>query len=230
VIKARLRSLPNSAEFLVVLVVAFGMFVPGNLISVLTLRADPGPTPPLTDPRLASLVIYELAVLALLLPFLHLRGWTVERLGISGRARDLLVGTALAIGAYVPYVAIYSVTAYLWPNVVSGAQVHRVVASHLSWGIVLAACVVNPLFEEIFVCGYLISALEDRIGPHAAVNVSTALRVFYHAYQGLFRALGIAPFGLVLSYWYVRTNRLWPVIVAHTLTDFVGLWFSATIS
>jgi len=31
------------------------------------------------------------------------------------------------------------------------------------------------------------------------------------------------PFGLILTYWYARRGRLWPLIVAHVVFDFFPL-------
>ena len=56
----------------------------------------------------------------------------------------------------------------------------------------------------------------------AGVHVSVAIRLLYHLYQGAI-AIGVVPFGLIFALWYRRTGRLWPVIVAHALTDFAAL-------
>jgi membrane protease YdiL (CAAX protease family) len=217
-------------EFVLVLLVAFGMFVPRNLAAVLALQPNAGPTPPINNTNLLGIIVYELAVFAILLPFLRARGWTMERFGIRATVRDSLIGLGLAIVAYFAYVAEYSLVATVWPKVIKAALARDVVASHLSWPIVIVASSINPLWEELFVCGYIVSVVKDRWGPHAAVNASTGIRVFYHAYQGIFGALSVAPFGLVLSYWYLRTGRLWPLIVAHAATDLWGLWSSSTVT
>jgi membrane protease YdiL (CAAX protease family) len=206
------------------------MLVPGSLAAVLALQPNAGPTPPITDTHLSGIVVYELVVFAILLPFLQARGWTMERLGIRASVRDSLIGLGLAVGAYLAYVAEYSLVATVWPKIVKASLARHVVASHLSWATVIGASSVNAVWEELFVCGYIVSALKERWGPHAAVNVSTGIRVFYHAYQGIFGALSVAPFGLVLSYWYLRTGRLWPLIVAHAATDILGLWASSTVT
>jgi membrane protease YdiL (CAAX protease family) len=54
------------------------------------------------------------------------------------------------------------------------------------------------VFEELFVCGYVITALKERFGTTAAINVSAGIRVFYHFYQG---ALG--------------AGRDWPTVRPH---------------
>jgi membrane protease YdiL (CAAX protease family) len=87
----------------------------------------------------------------------------------------------------------------------------------------LAVSLLNPVFEEVFVCGYVISALKERRGTTTAINVSAGIRVFYHFYQGALGILGITPMALIFAYWFARTGRLWPLIVAHAVSDFVAL-------
>jgi membrane protease YdiL (CAAX protease family) len=88
---------------------------------------------------------------------------------------------------------------------------------------VLLVSLLNPLFEEILACSYVIEALRSRLGVVAAINVSTALRVSYHVYQGPFAFLWVAMLGLLFAYAYVKWRRLWPVVVAHSIHDFVAL-------
>jgi membrane protease YdiL (CAAX protease family) len=56
-----------------------------------------------------------------------------------------------------------------------------------------------------------------------ALNVSVGLRLFYHLYQGPLGVLSVIPFGLIGGYWYGRTGRLWPVMVAHSFVDVIGM-------
>ena len=35
-------------------------------------------------------------------------------------------------------------------------------------------------------------------------------------------AISVLGFGLILSLYYVRTQRLWPIIVAHILADLLA--------
>ena len=58
-----------------------------------------------------------------------------------------------------------------------------------------------------------------------AFNVSLALRVPSHLYQGPLGVIPIAVMAIVFTLVYVKMGRLWPVIVAHGLLDFVGLAF-----
>jgi membrane protease YdiL (CAAX protease family) len=44
-----------------------------------------------------------------------------------------------------------------------------------------------------------------------------------HLYQGPLRVVGMAALGGALTVYYYRTRRLWPVVVAHGLLDFLAL-------
>jgi membrane protease YdiL (CAAX protease family) len=52
--------------------------------------------------------------------------------------------------------------------------------------------------------------------------VSVGIRLLCHLYQGPL-AVGIVPVGLVFTWYYARTHRLWPVVIAHAISDFVAL-------
>lgn len=49
------------------------------------------------------------------------------------------------------------------------------------------------------------------------------MRLSFHTYQGAVGLLAIGLLGLVLSIFYLRTQRLWPVLIAHGLLDFIAL-------
>jgi uncharacterized protein len=113
--------------------------------------------------------------------------------------------------------------ATVWSTFARLSMSTHLVAADLRWPIVVMASTVNPVFEEVLVCGYVITALKGRVGTTTAVNVSADIRVFYHLYQGAVGVVGIAPLALLFAYGYARTGRLWPLIVAHALTDFWAL-------
>ena len=89
----------------------------------------------------------------------------------------------------------------------------------LSMQLVFLVSVVNGIFEELFVAGYVITALQPRRGMWMAINVSVVVRLLYHLYQGPIGVLTSVPMGLLYGYLYSRTRQLWPLIVAHVLLD-----------
>ena len=48
------------------------------------------------------------------------------------------------------------------------------------------------------------------------------LRGSYHLYQGFGGFIGNAVMGLVFGYYWQRTGRLWPLVIAHSLIDIVA--------
>jgi len=87
----------------------------------------------------------------------------------------------------------------------------------------LFGAILNPIFEEFLWLGYAIPTLSARTGLSRAVAISLALRLSVHAYQGVAAFVGILPVGVVFTWYFARTGRLWPVIVAHAVMDAVPL-------
>lgn len=230
-----IRGLSFPGEFAIVFVAAFGLALAGTIHVLLTPEWWLQGPPPFTSERLLHTLIFEVILGSLLWRILVLRGWTCALVGlpIGGlRSRDFvttpLVALGLALAANVIYVILASVVASGWPDLVGQAVAHRPrVAPGIPEVIVLAVSVINPIFEEVFVCGYVISSLRDRIGVANAVNVSAGIRVAYHLYQGPIGVLGITPYALIAAIWFVRTRRLAPLILAHALVDFTGLSFGS---
>jgi membrane protease YdiL (CAAX protease family) len=99
----------------------------------------------------------------------------------------------------------------------------RQAANDITLPTLVAASIVNPIYEELFLCGYIVTALKDRVGFWSAVNTSIAIRLVCHLYMGGKAALFILPLGFVFTYYYARSNRLWPLVIAHAVIDALGL-------
>ncbi|RKT51952.1 CPBP family intramembrane glutamic endopeptidase [Saccharothrix australiensis] len=81
----------------------------------------------------------------------------------------------------------------------------------------------NAWAEEVLVVGYLLTRLR-QLGwrDHTALLASAVLRGSYHLYQGFGGFVGNVVMGLVFGKVWQRTNRLWVLVVAHTLLDVVA--------
>jgi uncharacterized protein len=225
-VRERIRKLSGRTELLWVLFVAFGAMVPESLAALFAPASlAHRDSPPITNTAVLGTILYELVIFAILVPFLRARGWTLARLGISPSVRSSFIGLGLFVVCTLAYYLLALSLAGLWPAFAQVAMSTHLVASGLNGPTVLVGSLVNPLFEEVFVCGYVISALKDKRGVTTAVNVSAGIRVFYHFYQGALGIVAIAPMGLLFAYWYARTGRLWPLLVAHALNDFLALMF-----
>jgi membrane protease YdiL (CAAX protease family) len=84
----------------------------------------------------------------------------------------------------------------------------------------------NGVLEEVVVCAFLITRLR-QLGWSAqrAVLAESLLRGSYHLYQGYGGFAGNAVMGLIFGWWFQRTRRVVPLVVAHVVIDaasFVG--------
>jgi uncharacterized protein len=105
--KDSIRALSGRTEFLVVIIGAFGIFIPSNLLALLTpATALPRSGGSVTSSSLTGLICYELVVLAVLGAFLRTRGWTLQKVGFAPSVRDTLAGAALTVGSYAVHAAI----------------------------------------------------------------------------------------------------------------------------
>ncbi|OLF06374.1 CAAX protease family protein [Actinophytocola xinjiangensis] len=135
--------------------------------------------------------------------------------------RDALGGAGLAALIGLPGLALYFVARALGMNL-------TVLPSTLddTWWrpiVLTIAAAANAWAEEVLVVGYLITRLRQLgLGENGSLVVSSVLRGSYHLYQGFGGFVGNVVMGLVFGRVWQRTNRLWPLVVAHTLLDVVA--------
>ncbi|TCP57145.1 CAAX prenyl protease-like protein [Tamaricihabitans halophyticus] len=81
----------------------------------------------------------------------------------------------------------------------------------------------NAWAEQALVVGYLLTRLR-QLGwrENTALLFAAILRGSYHLYQGFGGFIGNMIMGLVFGRVWQRTNRLWPLVIAHTLLDFIA--------
>jgi membrane protease YdiL (CAAX protease family) len=214
-----LQKLPLPVEFLLVVLGAFGLLI---LVSLLQMFRPIAPAA-VSDEGLRAVIRYELIVFAVLVTFLHLRGWTVERIGIRFTLRDTLIGLAFVLVAELIGMGALLLIEPISPRLATMIESAGSASGTLGIMTVVTFSIVNPIFEETFVCGYVIAALRGHSQPWTAINMSVAIRLLYHLYQGPAAAIGIVPFGLILAYWYARSGRLWPAITAHAAANLLDL-------
>lgn len=222
-----IRRLPPGVEFLVVVCGAFGMPI---FSSILSLSAGGGGAPAgvggvvFNDAVLIGIVVFELVQAAFLVWFLHVRGWTLEKVGLRITWRGTGMGWLLLLGTYVlAMVAQHLASLALPAQMQAGVEQYPVSDPNVNMQLVFIASTVNGMFEEMFVAGYIITALREARGVWTAINVSTVVRLLYHLYQGPVGVVTIVPMGILYGFVYARTRQLWPLIFAHVLIDIIGL-------
>ncbi|CAG0949366.1 hypothetical protein PLCT2_00095 [Planctomycetaceae bacterium] len=90
-------------------------------------------------------------------------------------------------------------------------------ASGLDWSLLVFALACNSVAEETIMRGYLMKRLHSLTGSLAAtLLVPAALFASYHAYGGLGHVVCTFFIGIVYGIVFRLTQRLWPLILAHT--------------
>lgn len=153
-------------------------------------------------------------------------GWRALGLDASRPGRDTGSGVLLAAAIGIPGLGLYLVTRLmgLTPAIEANAQA-------LTWWTVvllILSALRAALLEEVVVVGYLQTRLREiGWGRWSTIIASALLRGSYHLYQGVGMALGNVVMGIVFGWWYQRTGRTAPLVVAHLLLDiasFVGYY------
>lgn len=174
---------------------------------------------------------YQLADIALsLVPVLlalHLlarelqRPWRTIGLDLSRPARDLAGGLTLAAVIGIPGLGLYLAARELGVNTtVAPANLPDV-----WWAVpvLVLVAVQNSLLEEVVMVGYLFTRWAQAGWSTWTIILTSALvRGSYHLYQGFGGFVGNVAMGIILGWFYTRTRRVMPLVIAHTLLDVVA--------
>jgi len=89
--------------------------------------------------------------------------------------------------------------------------------------VLVLAAAQNAVLEVVVVVGYLMTRLRQLGNTLPVVIAASAiLRGSYHLYQGIGAFVGNAVMGVVFALFFLRTKRVMPLVVAHTLLDIVA--------
>ncbi|GAA1392219.1 CPBP family intramembrane glutamic endopeptidase [Luteococcus peritonei] len=148
---------------------------------------------------------------------------------VTGLARnrwrpDLAWGCAIFAAIGIPGLGLYLAARALGLN--TTVQAAGLGEHWWSVPLLVLAALGNSVLEEVVMIGYLFTRFRQmRFAPWVVLVTSALIRGSYHLYQGFGGFLGNAVMGLAFGAWFLRTRRLWPLVVAHFLLDvasFVG--------
>ncbi|HET7399780.1 MAG TPA: CPBP family intramembrane glutamic endopeptidase [Intrasporangium sp.] len=144
-------------------------------------------------------------------------------LGLDGRepVRDATRGLGLAALIGIPGLLLYVAAKALGVNTsVSAANL-----ADVWWAVpvLVLAAAENAVLEEVVMVGYLFTRWR-QVGWSwpVVIGVSAAIRGTYHLYQGFGGFAGNVAMGVLLGLVFVRTRRVLPLVVCHTLLDVVA--------
>ena len=206
------KFIPDAAEPWIVLLLVVGVFV-GSWVLHIT---GPGNDAVVVlDDREALATLGIEAVFAIVfVPWLWWRGWRAPDLSQPSGPLDIPRGVVLWFLAYLALGLAFGAVALFEQKIAEPP-----VKVNLSDMVIVGVSILNAVFEELLWLGYGVTALSRRIGLRRACMVSVLLRTGVHVYEGPLAVIGVLPIGIVFTFYFARTRRVWPVIVAHALQD-----------
>ena len=168
-----------------------------------------------SDASFIGLIVMELITAGVALLVLHHRKFAVERLYPAPTVRGFAIAILLYLGA--AYASQFVLTIFHSGSADEPVQ-RSLAAAVVSPPVLAAVGVVNGMYEEVFLLGYLQRGLRDY-GASLALGLPLLIRALYHLYQGPSGVVSVLIFGLVLAIFYRRTESLFPVVFAHVLAD-----------
>ena len=143
-------------------------------------------------------------------------------LGLKPKWSDLKQVVLVAAGVGIPGIGLYFLALEL-------GLTARVIPSALGdnwWTIpvLLLAALKAGLLEEVIAVGFFMSKLKlwkPEVSVWGLIVLSALFRASYHSYQGFSAFVGNFVMGLVFAFWYSKTKRVAPLVLAHFLMDAV---------
>ena len=173
----------------------------------------------------SQLASISLALVPVLLALYFLRMDSIK-IGLMPVKKDWVIGISLPLIIGIPGIALYVVALNL-------GLTSRIVPSSLGdywWTpvVLVLAALRSGLQEEIIAVAFLAKKLKiirPEITIISVVVISSLFRASYHLYQGFSAFLGNFVMGVVFGYLFMRTGRVAPLVIAHTIMNtavFIG--------
>jgi membrane protease YdiL (CAAX protease family) len=203
-------------DLAVITVICFGLFIFSSIEAVLAGFPDYR----ITDAQLGTLIAIEIAASVLALGYLRFRGHEIRGLVPAATLPGIVVGGGLYLLTLLLALPLESLLAQVLPELHNTSGALQPTAA--SPAMIVSVSLVNGLYEEAFLLGFLQAGMARSDG-HFSVGAVLLVRLSYHLYQGPAGVLFVATFGAVVGYYYLKTGKLWPAVVAHMTGDVVGL-------
>lgn len=149
-------------------------------------------------------------------------------IGLRPKVRDFFHGLLLASSIGIPGIALYFLA--LQFGLTSQIQPNALANYWWSIPVLLLAAAKAGILEEVIAVSFLTEKLRTiNFGFWSIVLLSALLRASYHLYQGFSGFLGNFVMGIVFAFYYQKTNRVMPLIIAHFLMDAVVFVFAPLV-
>ena len=172
--------------------------------------------------------LYEGLALIVLCALLYVRGWDINRFGLKPERQDPLIAIGLAGTIWLLLALLFSAGDALHLVSLEPDGADKLPLNSLGTIVlVVLFSFVDAAFEELFLCGYVLALAKERGRVWLGVVAGLLLRVVYHSGDGVSGVIYSIPMSLVWAAWYLKSGRLWPVLLGHA---FIQLMYFAAIS
>ena len=203
-------------EFILVLIIGFGRSIylsTNDLINQL----NGFPAPVFEKTAFYYLAAEEITALPLILFFLKYRNWTLKDFNLEFKFNMFGIALILVILRLTINLVTILIINFLHLNIERASPV----TSHADITGIILIIIINSIFEELLVVGYIFKRLEN-LHPAIIIAISFIIRESYHTYQGL----GYLPFSFSLAFvfglYYIKYKKIWPLIIAHGLGNAIN--------
>lgn len=149
-------------------------------------------------------------------------GWRPHRSAtLPFHHQDLARGMGLWVSAILAVACWAMLCRAVVPDLLAISKETQLLGAPTFW-VSLSFSIYNAVFEELLWLGLGMMAFR-RFGVAPAAGISIALRLLAHAYQGPLALVTVLPIGVLFTVYYIRTRRLWPIVVAHAFQDTLAL-------
>jgi membrane protease YdiL (CAAX protease family) len=222
---AAVRKKPLLADGLSERAAAIGLLIPVLLmVGLAALTPTDGSAAPITisDAELLQGLAVELFLTVTLGVWLWRSGWRPHRSAtLPFHHQDLARGMGLWVSAILAVAFWAMLCRAVAPDLLAISKETQLLGAPQFW-VSLSFSIYNAAFEELLWLGLGMAAFR-RFGVAPAAAVSIALRLLAHAYQGPLALVTVLPIGVLFTVYYVRTRRIWPIVVAHAFQDTLAL-------
>ncbi len=211
-------------EFTVILILTLGPFMFseffGGYITLFTIDSYSG--------GILSTCTTEVLILSPFLFYLFLRGWRLNDFRLTANLKTLFIGILLFFIIYLAnYTYYYAHLVAQHPDIpihfIPSRQPTLAFTGHINWLVLVTVGIIDPIYEELILMGYIFNQLEKKISTELAVCSVAALRVLMHLYLGSTSVLPFFVLGFGFSVAYAIERRLTSLIIAHVLYDIAAL-------
>lgn len=222
--KTWLRKLTDKQELILILILIFGLgFFSSTYEFILFIINHKNEISNIGTWDLVFNSVGQIVLALIAFLILYVRGHKMEQYKLKFERSNIPIGIGLYFLTMIGMVLLGLLLYTINPN-----QMKAEVSYSGNFYILPITLIINSFYEEFFLNNYLYHKFShwrwDQI-----FSFSVILRASYHTYQGLQGFLFLIVFGVILTGYYSKTKKLWPLVIAHTLFNLTSFFLEKLV-